>query len=365
MQKLVRDLIDSKQVGPFNPSLALWADALKKEALMSQVNVQTPSNEEIRAEFVQHGNQLPIGVVTSRQQFYFNVVGLWISLDDLLKEGCITQSEWQAISEHHKNEGTTLQILPESVTDEGFNEGKVQVSAPTGITKPIAIPIEEQRQEAEIIANGAPAPRLTPEYINSLIVETDFHVFPGSLMTICQITLKNGFTLIGQNACVSKSNWSAEMGKEQSFKQAREKIWELEGYLLKQRLWDLAHSLVDPASVAPAPVEPKSPEIVKVFVSNKDQPDEVWLNKIKGGVEEEVPAPKKEPVPTEYVLLTKEELEQVLEQLTNVNLCCKLRKKELITRMDFHALDRIYEGQGINTFAEFGNAISDHYGIEK
>lgn len=53
-----------------------------------------------------------------------------------------------------------------------------------------------------------------------------------------QVTLKNGFTVTGESAAASPENFDAEIGRKIARQNAREKIWMLEGYLLKQRLHD-------------------------------------------------------------------------------------------------------------------------------
>jgi hypothetical protein len=94
----------------------------------------------------------------------------------------------------------------------------------------------EQQLEQEIQAKGLNAPRLTPAHIDATIVREQFYVFPDTTTTVCCLTLKNGGTVIGESACVSPENFNAEIGQEAARDKAREKIWELEGYLLKQRL---------------------------------------------------------------------------------------------------------------------------------
>lgn len=94
----------------------------------------------------------------------------------------------------------------------------------------------EQAIEKEIQAKGLNAPRLTPELIDEKIKSVSFHVFTGSCLTVCCMTLTNGFTLTGESACVSPENFNAEIGEKIAFEQAREKIWMLEGYLLKEAL---------------------------------------------------------------------------------------------------------------------------------
>ena len=125
----------------------------------------------------------------------------------------------------------------------------------------------EQSIEQEIQSKGLNAPRLTPEHIDSVI--QSFHFFTAGdgyagvlvsseeftslpegerfiinppqqldLLTFCVIILKNGFTVTGESACASPDNFDAEIGKKIAYQNAREKIWMLEGYLLKQKLYE-------------------------------------------------------------------------------------------------------------------------------
>lgn len=122
----------------------------------------------------------------------------------------------------------------------------------------------EQQIEQEIQDKGLNAPRLTPEYIDLVIQSVhyftagdgyvgelasseEFNSLPESerfinppqqldILTFCVIVLKNGFTVTGESACASPENFDAEVGRKIAYKNAREKIWELEGYLLKQQI---------------------------------------------------------------------------------------------------------------------------------
>jgi len=53
---------------------------------------------------------------------------------------------------------------------------------------------------------------------------------------VCELTLRNGFTVRGEAATVSKENFNVAIGERISRENAREKVWELEGYLLQQRI---------------------------------------------------------------------------------------------------------------------------------
>lgn len=94
----------------------------------------------------------------------------------------------------------------------------------------------EQEVEKEIQDKNLNAPRLTPELIDSVIASEQYHVFPGSCTTVCELTLTNGFNVIGTSACASPENFNKEIGEGIARKNAREQIWQLEGYLLKDKL---------------------------------------------------------------------------------------------------------------------------------
>jgi hypothetical protein len=90
--------------------------------------------------------------------------------------------------------------------------------------------------EAEIKTKGLTAPRLTPADIDATIVGEDYHVFAGTALTVCALTLRNGFIVIGHSASASKENFDQAIGRRVARDKAREQIWSLEGYLLRERL---------------------------------------------------------------------------------------------------------------------------------
>lgn len=95
---------------------------------------------------------------------------------------------------------------------------------------------DEQVIEAEIQAKNLNAPRLSPEKIDAVIVGEDYYVFPGTTLTVCCLKLRNGFTVIGESASVSPENFDADLGRKIARSKARDKIWALEGYVLRERL---------------------------------------------------------------------------------------------------------------------------------
>jgi len=94
----------------------------------------------------------------------------------------------------------------------------------------------EQEIEEAIQLKGLNSPRLTPEGIAGVIETIDYHKLTGTL-TVCVLTLKNGFTVTGESACVSAENYDQVIGEKVAFDNAKDKIWTLEGYLLKELLY--------------------------------------------------------------------------------------------------------------------------------
>jgi len=101
-----------------------------------------------------------------------------------------------------------------------------------------AVPADSEAGiEQELQDKGLNAPRLTPALIDGVIVGEDYHVFPGTTLTVCCLTLENGFNVVGESAAASPENFDEEVGRVISRRNARDKIWSLEGYLLKTRLY--------------------------------------------------------------------------------------------------------------------------------
>ena len=96
--------------------------------------------------------------------------------------------------------------------------------------------MNENELEKEIQDKKLNAPRLTPQLIDSKIAEKSFHKLT-DVLTVCVITLQNGFTVTGESACASPENYDKDIGEQIAFNNARDKIWQLEGYLLKEKLY--------------------------------------------------------------------------------------------------------------------------------
>ena len=78
--------------------------------------------------------------------------------------------------------------------------------------------------------------RVTLDALKANIVKEEFHVFPGSQLTVCVLTLQNGFTVTGESACADPAMFNEEIGQKIARENAERKIWPLMGYALKEEM---------------------------------------------------------------------------------------------------------------------------------
>ena len=55
-------------------------------------------------------------------------------------------------------------------------------------------------------------------------------------LTICIITMKNGFHVTGVSAPASLANYDEQVGNRYAYDNAFKQLWQLEGYLLREKL---------------------------------------------------------------------------------------------------------------------------------
>lgn len=96
----------------------------------------------------------------------------------------------------------------------------------------------EQDIEAEIQDKGLNAPRLTPGDIDAAIASESYTILPSGKAMICELILRNGFSVRGESSCVSKENFNEEIGRKVSKEDARNKVWAFEGYALQERIFN-------------------------------------------------------------------------------------------------------------------------------
>lgn len=196
-----------------------------------------------------------------------------ISGDYLLVEDCVLSYR---VTDNETYASVGMKKIPDGSTVELW-KGEQQISYDLGK--------EEQQIEQEIQGKGLNAPRITPEHIDSKIKAVEYilprevckrdngvEVFDAPLplqtLTFCILTLENGFTVTGESACASPENYDAKIGKEVAYNNAREKIWVLEGYLLKEKLSHqikfqehFANQGVDVGKLQDSPIVSELPEL--------------------------------------------------------------------------------------------------------
>ena len=88
----------------------------------------------------------------------------------------------------------------------------------------------------------AKAPRVTLAQLQSLIERERF--FTDDTLTICVLTLKNGFKVTGESAAADEANFNEELGRKIARDKAFAEIWPLAGFLLREELHRGQHSRV-------------------------------------------------------------------------------------------------------------------------
>lgn len=88
--------------------------------------------------------------------------------------------------------------------------------------------------ELENAMEKLPGERVTKEYMEARIASTEFSTLPKSTVTICNITLDNGYSVRGESACVDPANFNREIGEKIAHDNAFNKLWPLFGFLLAE-----------------------------------------------------------------------------------------------------------------------------------
>lgn len=77
--------------------------------------------------------------------------------------------------------------------------------------------------------------KLTLEDIKAKVAFVKFTRI-GLKTSICLITTINGFEIVGTSSCVDVANFDLVVGENLAYDDAINKLWEVEGYLLQEKL---------------------------------------------------------------------------------------------------------------------------------
>jgi len=111
------------------------------------------------------------------------------------------------------------------------------------ITLPVVDPGPDSlEREIQAKADATPrwaqgqAPRVTMDMVNAQIVGETYTVLPSGRVTVCELTLANGFTVRGESAVVFIENNVPQIGREIARENAVNQIWPLLGFRLRDEL---------------------------------------------------------------------------------------------------------------------------------
>lgn len=100
--------------------------------------------------------------------------------------------------------------------------------------------MNDEAIEQQIKAKGLAAPRVTLDDLNANIVSVEIvkHIAPsGQVLRWAVLTTRSGYAVTGRpSVSVSPENDRAELGEQIATDNARNELWPLMGYALKERL---------------------------------------------------------------------------------------------------------------------------------
>lgn len=84
------------------------------------------------------------------------------------------------------------------------------------------------------LLEASTGPRVTELQVGNESVTGEYIV--RGCLTICILTLKNGFTVVGTSSCAAPENFNEEIGRHFALKDAERQVWPLLGFRLKDQL---------------------------------------------------------------------------------------------------------------------------------
>jgi hypothetical protein len=139
------------------------------------------------------------------------------------------------------------------------------------------MPVSEEDIVAALKAKGADAPRLTPEEVHDMIASSHEYQPEGTTLTICVLTLRNGFTVVGQSAAASPENFDEHIGRQLAFEDAKRKVWAFAGYGLRDRLASTVRAALVPGSPAMETAAALAHEVNRIWCAmNGDFSQPAW-----------------------------------------------------------------------------------------
>jgi hypothetical protein len=85
----------------------------------------------------------------------------------------------------------------------------------------------------QALLDSMPGERISDAYLKSRIAAVAY-LNPVGTLTVCVLTLDNGFSVTGESACVDPMNYREDIGHALAYEKAFNRLWELFGFLLTE-----------------------------------------------------------------------------------------------------------------------------------
>lgn len=81
---------------------------------------------------------------------------------------------------------------------------------------------------------------VTKQQIEEIVEQSEFETFHRVFGKQCVVVAKlpDGFTIVGESACVDPDNYDESIGVAIAMKRIEDEIWKLQGYLLQNRIYE-------------------------------------------------------------------------------------------------------------------------------
>lgn len=81
--------------------------------------------------------------------------------------------------------------------------------------------------------------KVTKDQIQMILDNSEYETFHRVFGKQCLVVAKlpNGFTIVGESACVDPDNYDEQIGFDLAVDRIKNRIWELEGYNLQNKLY--------------------------------------------------------------------------------------------------------------------------------
>lgn len=80
---------------------------------------------------------------------------------------------------------------------------------------------------------------VTTQMVDDEIEDAQYFHFRGTTVTVCCLTLVNGFTVVGKSACANPKNFEVKLGEQLALDDARQQVFALLGFRLRDEMMNV------------------------------------------------------------------------------------------------------------------------------